>query len=111
MTNSRIASIAAATLFAVSASLTGLAHADTGLTRAQVLAELAEAQNTGNVRDVETGVTLQAPSARTVAAAKVQTPSTRATVTQAPVVDTMNMTVFDAIAMRNPRTVVSTSQR
>lgn len=110
MTNSRIASIAAATLFAVSASLTGLAHADTGLTRAQVLAELAEAQSTGNVRDVETGVTLQAPSTRTVTA-KVQAPSTpRAAVTQAPVVDTMNMTVFDAIAMRNPR-VVSTGQR
>lgn len=42
-------------LSAVALSTAGLAHAETTVTRAQVLAEAAEAARTGDVLDYETG--------------------------------------------------------
>lgn len=105
MTTPRIATIAAATLIAVSASLTGVAHADTGLTRAQVKAELAEAQRTGNIRDAETGLLLNQlfPSAypdkveKTVVAAP--TPEKAKPVAH----KNYDVTVFDVMAQRYPQ--------
>lgn len=52
MKTARIAPIAA---LVIASTLALSAQADTGLTRAQVKAELAEAQRTGNVPDYETG--------------------------------------------------------
>jgi hypothetical protein len=104
MKTTRIASLAAATLFAVSASLTGVAHADTNLTRAQVQAELSEAQRTGNLIDFETGQKLNElfPSAYPdkVQQARVA-PADSKTATTA-TKKFYEMTVFDAIAQRNP---------
>lgn len=103
MTTPRIASIAAATLIALSASLTGVAHADTGLTRAQVKAELAEAQRTGNLPDYETGRMLNElfPSAYP---AKVQPARIRPAVSKAGI-NASGLTDYDAIAQRNAEAI------
>ncbi len=42
-------------LFTAAATLAGAAHADAGLSRAQVKAELAQAQRSGDLVDYETG--------------------------------------------------------
>lgn len=102
MNTLRIASISALALTLSVSSL--VAHADTGLTRAQVLAELAEAQRTGDIPEVLTGKKLNEifPSAYPKSAAKVEVKALPARVNQAATArpaPTGNIE-YDAVAQR-----------
>src|SRR5690606_8555905 len=100
-TTARIASLAA---LALSITLSGVAHADGGLTRAQVKAELAEAQRTGDIMDYTTGQKLNQlfPSAYPQAAMEIKPIASRASITAAKAVPASSGSIdFDAVVQRN----------
>ncbi|RZL10664.1 MAG: DUF4148 domain-containing protein [Rubrivivax sp.] len=100
----RLASLAALTL---SLALGSAAHADTGLTREQVKAELAQAQRNGDLIDYETGLKQNQlfPSAYPAAAATAAQikPVTSRAVTRASQAGPAltGDIVFDAVVQRN----------
>ncbi len=99
-TTARFASLAA---LALSITVSGLAHAD-GLTRAQVKAELAEAQRTGDITDPATGMKLNQlfPSAYPKAAVEIKPIASRASIKAAKAMPASSGSIdFDAVAQRN----------
>lgn len=104
--------IAALSLVAASLGLASIAHADTGLTREQVKAELAQAQRNGDIIDPELGVKLNElfPSAypAAVKAPKVTiTARAAARPTAAPVSGDIE---FDAVAQRGVEAMARRAQ-
>lgn len=102
-TTHRIASLAALTL---SLALSSVAHADAGLTREQVKAELAQAQRNGDLIDYETGLKQNQlfPSAYPAAHAVAQIPAlpSRAVARASQSAPALTGDIeFDAVAQRN----------
>ena len=102
-TTTRIASLAALTLLL---ALSSVAHADTGLTREQVKAELVQAQRNGDLIDYETGLKQNQlfPSAypAATAAAQIKPIASRAVARANQAAPALTGDIeFDAIAQRN----------
>ena len=104
-TTTRIASLAALTL---SLALSSVAHADTGLTREQVKAELAQAQRNGDLIDYETGLKQNQlfpsayPAATASAAVQIKPLPSRAVARANQAAPALTGDIeFDAIAQRN----------
>jgi hypothetical protein len=102
-TTTRIASLAALTL---SLALSSVAQADSGLSRAQVKAELAQAQRNGDLIDYETGLKQNQlfPSAypAATAAAQIKPIASRAVARANQAAPALTGDIeFDAIAQRN----------
>lgn len=97
----RIASVSALALTLSLSSL--MAQADTGLTREQVKAELAEAQRTGDIREVLTGKKLNEifPSAFPKSPAKIDVKAVPARFNQANVLPAPTGNIeYDAMVQR-----------
>lgn len=101
MTRTHITALAA---LALSITLSGVAHAETGLSREQVRAELIEAQRNGDLIDYETGLKQNQlfPSAYPRAVAQIKPIITRSAARSSHVAPAPTGSIeLDAIAQRN----------